>query len=61
MSYNEELAGFRKVMDEWMPTGTMTRDQELAELKRLIGRHPAEARQILGHYDEAMADREVPT
>lgn len=47
MSFEGELNGLRKAIDEWVPVGQMTRDQELAELRRLIGRHPAEARAML--------------
>ncbi|MEV5704079.1 hypothetical protein [Actinoallomurus sp. NPDC052274] len=55
MSYDEELRGFRKAMDEWVPVGHMSRDQELLQLAQLIERYPEQARESLRHYDETAA------
>ncbi|MFL6057231.1 MAG: hypothetical protein ACJ72W_30690 [Actinoallomurus sp.] len=46
MSYDQELAEFRQILDEMPVVGHLRRDAELAELHRLIGRYPDEAREI---------------
>lgn len=61
MSYDQELTEFRQALDEMTPVGRMSRDQELAELERLAGRYPVEARAILKRFDETEAHRRGPT
>jgi hypothetical protein len=46
MSYDQELTEFRQILDEMTVVGHLRRDAELAELHRLIGRYPEEAREI---------------
>lgn len=46
MSYDQELTEFRQILDEMPVVGHLRRDAELAELHRLIGRYPDEAREI---------------
>lgn len=46
MSYDSELREFRRVLDEMTIVGYPKRDAELAELDRLICKHPDEARRI---------------
>jgi hypothetical protein len=50
--YAWELAELRKVLDESPVAGFPRRDAELAELRRLIGRYPAEARAMLRDLEE---------
>jgi hypothetical protein len=45
--YAWELSELRKVLDESSVAGFPRREAELAELRRLIGRYPAEAREML--------------
>ena len=45
--YERELNELRRVLDESPVVGYPRRDAELAELRRLIERYPAEARAIL--------------
>ncbi len=45
--YARELSELRRVLDESPVVGHLRRDAEIAELRRLITRYPAEARDIL--------------
>jgi hypothetical protein len=54
MSYDQELTEFRRILDEMTVVGHLRRDAELAELHRLIGRYPDEARKICATFDEAI-------
>jgi hypothetical protein len=51
VSYESELAGFRKAIDEWLPVGIMGREQELFTLAQLIERYPEQAREMLADRD----------
>lgn len=50
--YMRELSELRRVLEESPVVGHPRRDAELSELHRLIGRYPAEARDILGQIEE---------
>ncbi|MEV5748711.1 hypothetical protein AB0L00_12925 [Actinoallomurus sp. NPDC052308] len=53
MSYDQELSEFRQILDDLTVVGHLRRDAELAELHRLIGRYPDEAREICAKFDGA--------
>ncbi|MCO6011141.1 hypothetical protein NE236_39915 [Actinoallomurus purpureus] len=53
MSYDQELTEFRRILDEMTVVGHLRRDAELAELHRLIGRYPDEAREMCAKFDGA--------
>jgi hypothetical protein len=54
VSYDQELSEFRQLLDEMTVVGHLRRDAELAELHRLIGRYPAEAREICAKFDDTL-------
>lgn len=56
MSYDDELAEFRQLLDNAPVVGhPLPREQELITLAQLIERYPADAREMLQHHDEAHA------
>jgi hypothetical protein len=61
VSYDEELAEFRQILDEMTVVGHMSRAQELAELERLARRYPVEAKAMITRFDETEARLRGPT